>query len=155
MQHLIDRKGYYFHGNRQKPDAWHPEREEGAEALATLAMHKACAIGDEVAMPTFNESLGQLHFEMAAIGGFIVSLVVTFKYRVEDDELVRAQQFRIGTPGTEPNAKMAALSAGQFLPWFEATFPTGTLRSADCVEENSGATVWSFSVDDAIFNKNR
>ena len=34
VQHLIDRRGHYFHGNRRKPDAWHPEREEEAEALA-------------------------------------------------------------------------------------------------------------------------
>ena len=55
VDHIVDRRGHYFHGNRKKRDAWLPNEQGEAEALAILGVNVLSAIAVEHAAPMFDD----------------------------------------------------------------------------------------------------
>lgn len=56
-EHLIERRGHYFHSNRKKPAAWSPERQDEARDLSWLCAMTCFYLSDEYSAPMFADEL--------------------------------------------------------------------------------------------------
>lgn len=65
IDHLVEKRGFYFHGNVKRKDAWRPHEQETAEALCLLSLNIAMLISHSAAAPMFDDSLSQRHFDNA------------------------------------------------------------------------------------------
>lgn len=132
IDHLVDKRGFYFHGNRRRKDAWKPDEQEAAEALALLAVGIAQLIAQEAASPMFEDELGRRHFEDAMNAGARLMYDVNFQYREPEEGFIRNGSLTINTPGTKVTGKAANAIAQEFLRQFESGSPVGVLESATC-----------------------
>lgn len=65
IDHIVDKRGFYFHGNVKKSKPWRPHEQEEAESLSLLAFAMASLIADEAARPMFDEVLVERQHEAA------------------------------------------------------------------------------------------
>jgi len=149
IDHLVDMRGFYFHGNRKRRDAWQPHEQEKAEALCLLALEIAMLISHEAAAPMFDDAFSQRHFEQAKQVGAIMTMKVNFKFNDPADGIDRNESMNINVPGTRPTPKMATYVAKSFLERFEDVAPVADLKSAVCTVEGTGQKVFelTFHID--------
>lgn len=56
INHLVEKRGFYFHSNNQRKDSWRPEEQGEAEILAKFATCVAMGIAVRSAAPLFSKS---------------------------------------------------------------------------------------------------
>lgn len=132
IDHLVERRGFYFHGQGRHPKAWRPDRPEEAETLADFAVAIAQVLGSAAAAPMFEPDLGRQHFESAQRAGATIVLTVDFTYREPEQTFDRKGQMNFTVPGPQPTAGMAAEIAREFLHRFTHEAPQSALREARC-----------------------
>ena len=142
IAHLVEKRGLYFHGNVKRKDAWRPDEQEGAEALALLALEVALLISQEAAAEMFDEKYSERHFLNAKEVGAIMTMKVDFQFREPDDKFDRNHSMTINVPGTKVTALMARYVAQQFLTQFEHSAPVAALKSASCAVKDTGQKVF-------------
>src|SRR3546814_11586499 len=49
VSHIVDKRGFYFHGNRKHKNAWLPHDHKQAEALCLLALNIGSLITNDAA----------------------------------------------------------------------------------------------------------
>jgi hypothetical protein len=129
-EHFVDMRGHYFHGNLAKPGAWHPGKQEEANALASLAVAVVMVIASEAAAPMFASAYAQKHFDEAGQAGAHVRMEVTYLYRLPgDDDLLHEEKFVAKAPGTKPTTLMAMDIAWRCVEDFRKKLPIGRLHS--------------------------
>jgi hypothetical protein len=73
INHLVEKRGFYFHGNIKRKDARNPDEQDSAESLALLAIGIITKITMKAAEPMFVAELEKRHFEDAMqVGAKIV-----------------------------------------------------------------------------------
>ncbi len=142
IDHLVEKRGFYFHGNVKRKDAWKPEEQGSAEALALLAISVVQLIAQRAAAPMFEEIYSKRHLEDARKVGAVIVFQIKFKFRAPEERFQREHQLRISLPGTKVTPKMSLTVAQHFLQHFEFTLPVAALESAQCTVENSGERVF-------------
>lgn len=142
IAHLVEKRGFYFHGNVKRKDAWRPDEQERAEALALLALDVALLISQEAAAEMFDEKYAERHFLNAKEVGAIMTMKVDFQFREPEDKFDRNHAMTINVPGTKVTALMARYVAQQFLTQFEHGAPVAALKSASCVVKDTGQKVF-------------
>lgn len=142
VDHLVDKRGFYFHGNRKRKDAWQPHQQDAAEALCLLTLEVALQIAHEAAAPMFDEAFSQRHFEDAERVGAIMTMQVKFEYQEPADDLPRTATMNIRVPGTKATPKMATYVLKAFLERFEHVTPVADLRSATCTVNDTEQPVF-------------
>ncbi len=145
IEHLIDKRGFYFHGNRKRKDAWKPQEQKGAEDLCFLALEIAMGISHLAAAAMFEDKLSQRHFENAKKKGAIMTLKISFQYRDPGDPVDRSNSMNITVPGTKVTSRMGAYVAQQFLHRFQEVNPVGALKGASCVAEATGQKLFDIT----------
>ncbi|MFN4164348.1 MAG: hypothetical protein ACK4GK_07220 [Ferrovibrio sp.] len=145
IEHLVDKRGFYFHGNRKRKDAWLPHDQEQAEALALLAVEIAGHIAHAAASPIFIEELQKRHYDNAKNVGAIMSLKVEFTFHDPTHDLKQSAQMNISVPGTKLTPKMATYVARQFLDRFSEGNPVANLIAAKCTVAGTEQPVFSMS----------
>ncbi len=130
IDHLVEKRGFYFHGNVKRKDAWRPYEQEAAEALSLLSLEIAMLISHAAAAPMFDDTLSQRHFDNAKRVGAIMTMNVSFRFRDPDENFDRDGSININVPGTKATPKMALYVVKKFLERFEDVAPIADLKSA-------------------------
>lgn len=129
IDHIVDMRGHYFHGNLAKKDAWNPAKQQEAEALAVLGVALAQTIASEASQPMFADEYAKRHFDEAGLVGAHVIMKITYRFRVPEDELIHTQQANFNMPGTKPTTAMAMEAAWRAIHNFQQQLPVGRLHS--------------------------
>jgi hypothetical protein len=145
IDHLVEKRGFYFHGNVKRKDAWRPEEQHHAEALALLALGIAQQIAQDGAAPIFQPELGRRHFQEAMDAGARIVFEVSFTFREPEESFSRNGVLRINTPGTKVTGKQAFAIAQEFLRHFEHDAPVAALEHASCRVQGSGERVFDLT----------
>jgi hypothetical protein len=107
IDHLVEKRGFYFHGNVKRKDAWKPDEQGPAEALALLTVGIAQQIAQEAAAPIFDNAFAKRHFQDAMNAGASIVFEVRFHFREPMEKFSRDGMLRIKTPGTRVTGKQA------------------------------------------------
>ncbi|RVU38742.1 hypothetical protein EOI86_05580 [Hwanghaeella grinnelliae] len=146
IDHLVDMRGFYFHGNRKRGNAWQPHEQDKAEVLCLLALEISMLISHEAAAPMFAEEHSKRHFEQAKNVGATMAMKVSFMFRDPDEKMDRNGTMRISVPGTRPTQKLAAYVAKSFLQRFEDEAPTADLKSAICTVDGTEEKIFEITL---------
>lgn len=142
IDHLVEMRGFYFHGNVKRKDAWTPHNQDKVEALCMLTLDIAMLVSHAAAAPMFADELSQRHFTDAEHAGAIITMRVDFTYREPNDSFDRKGALTFRLPGTTVTSKMPQSVAQQFLAQFEHEAPVAALKSASCSVEKTGQKVF-------------
>ncbi len=142
IDHLVEKRGFYFHGNVKRKDAWKPEEQGAAEALALFAISIVQLIAQQAAAPMFEEAYSRRHFEDARKVGAEIVFQIKFKFREPGEKFQREHQLNISLPGTKVTPSMSLKVAQHFLQHFESSLPIAGLESAQCTVQGSGEKVF-------------
>lgn len=143
IDHLVDKRGLYFHGNTKRKDAWRPEAQEIAEALALLAIGIAQLIAQKAAAPMFDGKLSTRYREDAKKVGAEIVFEIKFKFREPGEQFQREHQLNVNVPGTKVAPGVAFHVAKHFFEYFEQNLPVAGLENAECTLQGSGEKVFS------------
>ena len=142
IDHLVEKRGVYFHGNVKRKDAWRLHEQQAAEALAILSLEIAMLISHAAAAPMFDEKFAQRHLDNAKRVGAIMTMNVRFRSREPEQPFDRDGSMNISVPGTKATPKMAVHVAKKFLERFEDVAPGADLKSATCTVKGTGQKVF-------------
>lgn len=145
IDHLVEKRGFYFHGNKKHKDAWKPQDQAKAEALCGVALAITMLIAHSAAAPMFDDNLSKRHYDDAKRAGAIMAMNVDFVFRELDDAFDRKENLTINLPGTTVTPKMAQYVAQQFLARFEHGAPVAMLKSASCTVKATGQKVFDMN----------
>lgn len=149
IDHLVEKRGIYFHGNAKRKGTWKPHAQDEAEDLAVLAILIVQQITGKAAAHLFDPTHDKRHFEDAKKAGAVIVYNIKFKYRQPEEVLLTEKQFNMTVPGTKVTPDSAFYVAKQFLDQFEHNLPVAHLSSAECVVKETGQPVFDlkFHVD--------
>lgn len=142
IDHLIEKRGFYFHGNIKRKDAWKPDDQSAAEALALLAVSIATKISMKAAGPIFDPEYNKQHFEDAMGAGAKIVFQIKFKFREPEEKFDRERQLNITMPGTKATPRAAFAAVQQFLQAFQHNQPVSALIRAECTLQGSDQKVF-------------
>jgi len=141
IRHMIDRRGFYFHGNTTRHDAWKPDEQVSAEELAALTVLLAFNIAMSLAEAMFTPEIASRYFKNAETMGAIVSIVIQYVLRHEDGTL-EPGTFKGNLPGTFPSNKLAVHLHKEFLDYVEHELHPAELVEAVGRDLTSGREVF-------------
>ena len=142
IDHIVEKRGFYFHGNLTGKNIWKPHEQEAAEALCLLSLGIASLISSAAAAPMFDDLLVKRYFDNAKRVGAIMTMTVNFQFRDPNDNFDRKGTIDINIPGTKVTSKSALDVAKHFLSRFEEIAPTADLKSATCTAAKMGQKVF-------------
>lgn len=142
IHHLVEKRGFYFHGNVKRKGAWKPNEQGGAESLALLAIGIATRISMAAADPMFASELNKRHFEEAMLAGAKIVFEIRFKFREPEEDFDREHQVNINMPGVKVTPRSAFSVAQHFLEAFQSNQPASALQQAECTVQGSGKKVF-------------
>lgn len=142
IDHIVEMRGFYFHGNIKRKDKWDPNEQFKAEALALLSIGIIRQIAHNAASPMFAPKLAERHFQDAVKAGATRMFVVKFLFQEPDEQFERHGVIHIQTPGTIVTGKLANNVAQEFLRRFEHGAPAASLISAECRVKDSSEMVF-------------
>ena len=146
IDHIVDRRGHYFHGNRKKRDAWLPNEQGEAEALAILGVNVLSAIAVEHAAPMFDNKLSKRHYDEAVWSRAQVTLVVIFHYRRRNMPFLDRGKLQMNYPGNKPSPLMGLDALKNFIAEFEKGDPLCELVDAKCIDQATGFEVFKIGI---------
>lgn len=146
IDHIVEKRGFYFHGNVKRKNAWRPNEQESAESLCLLTFSIANLISQAAAAPMFDDSLSQRHLDDARRTGAIMPMNVSFRFRDPQDSFDRHGNLRVTYPGTKVTSKMAVSAAKTFLDKFEELAPVGQLISATCTLQETDENIFDIQL---------
>ncbi|MDJ0041667.1 hypothetical protein [Pantoea allii] len=145
INHLVEKRGFYFHGNVKRKDAWKPDEQDAAESLALLAVDIITKITMKAAEPMFVAELEKRHFENAMHVGAKIVFEIKFKFREPEENFDRQHQFNITMPGTKVTPRSAFAVAQHFLHVFQHNQPVSALYEAECKIQGTEEKVFSIT----------
>ena len=146
IDHIVEKRGYYFHSNVVRRNPWRPHEQEEAESLSLLTLAIANQIAIDAAKPMFDERFVTQYHETAKDAGAIMRVKVTFRFREPGENFEREGEVQMNVPGTIPTAKQAVYLANCFLEHFKGQLPSADLLLAECIEVESGKQLFVFQV---------
>lgn len=145
INHLVEKRGFYFHGNVKRKDAWKPDEQDAAESLALLAIGIITKITMKAAEPMFVAALEKRHFEDAMHVGAKIVFEIKFRFREPEENFDRQHQFNITMPGTKVTPRTAFAVAQHFLHVFQHNQPVSALYEAECKIQGTEEKVFNLT----------
>jgi len=142
IDHLVDKRGFYFHGNVKRKDAWKPEQQEEAKTLAFFSMSIAYMVAHQAAAAMFHDDLAAKHFENAEKVGAVIMLQIKYDFKIPGENFLRDGQMNFHVAGTKVTPKLAFGVAQNFLQQFEHNLPTASLDQAECMVQGTEQKVF-------------
>ena len=146
IDHIVDKRGYYFHGNRKHRNLWQPHEQQTAESLCLFCLQIANLVAVNAAQPIFEKSLGTRHFEDAKSVGAIMTMQINYRFRERGETFDRDGILNVNIPGTKVTPKLAVHIASHFLKDFEERLPTANLGQATRKVEETGQRVFDLHI---------
>lgn len=128
IDHLVDKRGFYFHGNLKRKDAWKPEKQGATKVLAFVAIDIASSVAQQAAGSMFDEQMNRRHVEYAENAGAQFMVNVKYSYRIPGEAFLRDGQLDVHVLGTKVTPRLAVGVAQKFLQHFEHHLPTAELN---------------------------
>lgn len=150
IDHLVEKRGFYFHGNVKRKDAWKPDEQGAAETLALLSIDIVSRISMKAATPVFSADLNTRYLEDAKRAGAIIVYQIKFKFRDPDEKFDRSHQIDIQMPGTKPTPRSAFAAAQRFLDIFQHNRPVSALIEAECTQKGNERKIFSLKFDQGV-----
>jgi hypothetical protein len=144
-EHLIERRGHYFHSNRLKPGAWSPDKQDEARDLSWLCSMICFYLSEEFSAPMFADELGPRHFEEAKKAGAIIVLTIDYTYVDDDGSEPKKGRTNINLPGTMVTRKTATEMTQNFVQNFIESQPASSLIHAICRESKTGKPIFEIT----------
>lgn len=141
-EHVIERRGHYFHSNRRKPGAWSPDKQGEARELSWLCSMICFYLSEEYSAPMFADELGPRHFEEANKTGAIIVLLIDYTYIDDDGGTQKQGRMNFNLPGTKITRKTATETTQKFVQSFIEAMPASSLMHAICREEKTGKSIF-------------
>ena len=148
IDHIVEKRGFYFHGNIKRKDNWKPEEQGGAESLALISVAIAQLIAEAAAEPVFDPVLSERHFHNAQMVGAMVVCQIKYKFREPEESYLRDGQLNVKMPGTKVTQRMALTAAKQFLDYFEQSHPAAGIQSAVCNLQGGSENIFEMKFQD-------
>lgn len=145
IEHIVEKRGFYFHGNVKRKDAWKPDEQAPAETLALLAIAISSQISMKAADRMFAQDLEKRHFEDAMRAGAKIVFEINYKFKEPDENFTRQSQFKITSPGTKVTPRSAFEIAKYFLDTFQDNQPASSLIKAECLVQETGQKVFDLT----------
>lgn len=143
IDHLVERRGFYFHGNSRRKDAWKPDEQGVAESLALLSISIIHQITAKAAQPMFAPDLASRHFQYAMQTGATIVYEITFRFRRPEESFVRERTVNITMPGTKVTPRSSFMIAQQFFQEFQKNEPPSELLKAECSVKETGQKIFT------------
>lgn len=148
IDHLVDRRGFYFHGNVLRKDSWKPEEQGEAESLALLSISIISQISMKAAEPMFLPDFSKRHFDDAMNEGAKLVFEVEFTFRNHGEEFPRKNRADINFPGKNTTPR-ASFEIGKYcLELFQHNQPSAALLKVECYEKGANQKIFEFTFHD-------
>lgn len=145
INHLVEKRGFYFHGNVKRKNAWKPDEQGAAESLALLAIGIITKITMKAAEPMFVAEFEKRHFENAKHVGATIVFEIKFSFREPEEVFDRQHQYDITMPGTKVTPRAAFAVAQHFLHVFQNNQPESALCEAECSVQGTSEKVFTLT----------
>ncbi|MER9592966.1 hypothetical protein NKI94_30095 [Mesorhizobium australicum] len=142
IDHLVEKRGFYFHGNVKRKDAWRPDEQQAAQSLALLTIAVAQRIAMAAANALFTPEFAERHFQDAMKVGAQIVYQIDFKFTEPEEGFQRRHQLNLKMPGTKVAPKAAFAAAQEFMVHFEDMAPAAGLDEAICTVQGTGEQVF-------------
>jgi hypothetical protein len=146
IDHLVDKRGFYFHGNRRRQDAWKPDEQHSAQALAILMVNIVQLISQDAAQAMFDRCLEIRHNDDAVASGATLVFDIQFKFREPGETFSRDHSLRVNALGTKVTSENAFGMTKVFCQHFEENFPVAALERAECTLQSTGQKVFALEL---------
>lgn len=146
IDHLVDKRGFYFHGNRRRQDAWKPDEQHSAQALAILMVNIVQLISQDAAQAMFDKCLEIRHHDDAVTSGATLVFDIQFKFREPGETFSRDHSLRVNALGTKVTSENAFGMTKVFCQHFEENFPVAALERAECTLQGTGQKVFTLEL---------
>lgn len=145
IEHLVERRGHYFHANLKKAASWSAKNQEEAKALAWLGLQLSQAIAARSAAKMFEGEFAKRHFDEAGKMGAHFVVKIEYLFRVPEDEFIRKRQLNVTVPGTKATTRIATGCVKQALEHFEHAIPVGKIHSING-RDNAGNDLFTVRI---------
>ncbi len=145
IEHLVERRGHYFHANLKKASSWSAKHQGEANALAWLGLLLSQAIAARAAERMFDDDLAQRHFDDAGEMGAHLVVRIEYLFRLPEDEFLRKRYLNVTVPGTKAATRVVTGCVKQALEHFEQTLPVGRIHSING-EDDAGNGLFSVRI---------
>jgi hypothetical protein len=145
INHLVEKRGFYFHGNIKRKDAWKPDEQGAAASLSLLAIGIVTEISMKAADRMFNPEFEKRHFEDAISAGATIVFEIKFKFREPEEKFASEHKININMPGTKVTPRSAFAVAQHFLQLFQHNQPVSALSEAKCTVQGTGQKVFDLT----------
>lgn len=145
IDHMVDKRGLYFHGNIRRQDAWRPENQKNAQALAAMGAAIALQISFKSARPMHSPMVAKKFGEYANKAGAKIVYQINFDFRMPEDNIPRRHGFNLKMTGTKPTGLSTVRVMRYFLDFFEKHAPMGRLERVVCLVEDTGQLVFEMN----------
>lgn len=145
IDHLVDKRGIYFHGNLKRPDAWRAESQKEAQDLAAISAAIVLEVCVLAASAMHSPSVNQRFIDYAARAGALIVYQVDFTFRMPEEEFTRSHRLTIRMNGTKPTGVSVVEVIKHFIAAFERHAPMGSLETAVCIVQGTGKKVFEMT----------
>lgn len=145
IDHLVDKRGIYFHGNLKRRDAWRPEKQKEAQDLAAISAAIVLEICIHVASAMHSPLISQRFREYAIRAGAQIVYQIDLTYRMPEESFVRNHRLNLGMNGTKPTGLSTVEIIKNFIGFFENHVPLGNLIKVTCIVQETGEKVFEMS----------
>lgn len=142
IDHLVDKRGYYFHGNGKRDDGWKPENQNTAKSLAMLTIEIVHLITNEAAKLMFEDRLNKRHFDNAKSVGAMLMFTIEYGFKNPGESFLQHEKMTVEIPGVKVTAKSSLEVMKHFIESFEDDFPFSSLSRAQCTLQNNGGKIF-------------
>lgn len=115
---LVERRGFYFHGNIKRAGSWHPDRQKDAKAVAWLAGDIATEVAGAFSDPMHAKDMNDRYKSAAAAKGALMKIEVQFGIE-KAGKKPDVQALSLDVPGTNLTSDMAVSVLKNVLDWAE------------------------------------
>jgi hypothetical protein len=152
VDHLVERRGFYFHGNVKRKDSWMPHKQEEAEGLAQLTMYIASQIAFDASRRMYDAKFVIQHFEDAMRVGAKIMVKLIYRFRRPGETTDSQFDVNLRLPGTKMTPSKKLEIAKKALDIFEEHEPVSELIEITCVDSSDGRKALVISFDEKQAN---
>jgi hypothetical protein len=139
--YLVDRRGFYFHGNLSHSNAWHPDRQQEAKPLAEVCIQIAGRVSRYYAQAMFTPEINARFISNAKSHGATMTIQVQVRF-IDSQNTQQSRMLEFEVPGTTATSLLAIRINQHFLTWAEAELGSAKLLSAIARDKASGIEIF-------------
>lgn len=137
IDHLVDRRGFFFHANLARANPWHPAKQSEASPLADFCVLIANQLTRSFSREMFSKNVETRLWKNAELFEAIMSIKIDVEF-IDRNNIKRTQTINVRAPGTKPTNQLAVYAHKNFLNWAEIELADSTLLSAIAIDQATG-----------------